>query len=299
VKQAREFFYTFKEVVKIAAKVNKPLLVAVILINAFWGFSTLPGFYLQKLALDEIIKNIGNPNWESSLNYIVLLVVLRLLLGFLRSVVSGVSYYLRDIFSTGLDHYFERTVAEKLSELDIATIESPEFKDKFQKIEREGRRRLWGLLSPISDIPNYLVGFVSSILALMVLSPIMAIGVVLASIPEFLFSSRVVKKQYDLRTKLAPQYKVMGWLTYYLIRNKNFMELKLLNLAPFLTNKLKKLQDISYNEEASLGKEQEKFRSITIIPLTLLEIAASIWLVILTITEKITIGSFQFYLSAL
>ncbi len=48
-------------------------------------------------------------------------------------------------------------MGEKISQLDLVTIESPEFRDKFSKIERESGRRLWGLMMPVSDIPNYLV----------------------------------------------------------------------------------------------------------------------------------------------
>lgn len=299
VKQIKEFTFTFWEVLKIADKINRPLLVGVIFVNAFWGFLSLPAFYLNKLLIDEVVKNIGNPNWILSINFIILLTVGRLLVAFLQNALSGLINFLKITFADLLYYYFERSFAFKLSELDVATIESPDFKDKLEKIDREGRHRLWGLLSPVSDIPNYLVGFLTSVSVLFLLSPIVVLAIVLFSFMELWNNSRIVKKQYDLRTKMSSIYKVMGWLTYYLIRNRNFMELKILNLAPFLADRLRVLQESSYKEEMAINKEQEKLRILAIIPSMILEIVVSVWLAILAITEKITIGSLQFYLSTL
>ncbi|MCS7091780.1 MAG: ABC transporter ATP-binding protein/permease [Patescibacteria group bacterium] len=299
MKQIKEFSFTFWAVLKIADKVNRPFLIGVILTNAFWGLLSLPAFYLNKLLIDEVLENIGNPNWQLGINFIIFLIIARLFIEFLQNVLSGASQFLKETFSNLLYDYFERSFSAKLSELDIATVDDPEFKNKFEKIQREGNRRLWGLLSPLSDIPNYLVGFLSSIFVLFFLSPIAVFAVILVSIPEFFTNSRIVKKRYDLANRMSPIYKLMGWLNYYLIRNRNFMELKILNLTPFLTEKLKNAQEICQKEEIALNVEQQKLQVLTMIPFTILQIFMSVWLVVLTLTQKITIGSLQFYLSTL
>ncbi|MCX7928806.1 MAG: hypothetical protein N2558_03950 [Patescibacteria group bacterium] len=299
MKRIKEFSFTFWAVLKIAGRVNRPFLIGVILTNAFWGLLSLPAFYLNKLLIDEVLENIGNPTWQLGINFIIFLIIARLFIEFLQNVLSGASQFLKEIFSNLLYDYFERSFSAKLSELDIATVDDPEFKNKFEKIQREGNRRLWGLLSPLSDIPNYLVGFLSSIFVLFFLSPIAVFAVVLVSIPEFFTNSRIVKKRYDLANRMAPIYKLMGWLNYYLIRNRNFMELKILNLTPFLTEKLKNAQEICQKEEIALNVEQQKLQVLTMIPFTILQIFMSVWLVVLTLTQKITVGSLQFYLSTL
>ena len=42
----------------------------------------------------------------------------------------------------------------KLSDLDIPRVESPEFQDKYRKVERFGNNSVWGMISPLSNIPN-------------------------------------------------------------------------------------------------------------------------------------------------
>ena len=43
--------FTLKEVTKIAFKVKPRLLIAVFVLNAIWGLSSVPTFYLEKLII--------------------------------------------------------------------------------------------------------------------------------------------------------------------------------------------------------------------------------------------------------
>lgn len=293
-----QVFFTIRETAKLLFKIAPGYLVAILIFNTLWGFSGLPALYLDKLILDRIVANVGNPLWRQALNTIALLFALRTLLELLRNVLSRVIGYLRTaashMFSIGMD----LLMANKVAELDIATLENIDFKNRFNKIEKESGRRSWALMMPLSNIPNYATGFLSSVALLILLSPFVAAAVFLVALPQFLIDSKYIKKEYALRTQLSPLWRLWGWLNWALLRNSNFLEFKILNLAPFLSNKLGEIQKDVYKQEMSLSKSREISHVLVYLPTAIIEIILYAWLVLLTLTAKITIGSLQMYIQA-
>ena len=291
-----QVIFTLREIIKIIAQVEKKLLVGMFIVNALWGLSSVPGFYIQKLILDHLVDAIGNPNWQSVVYSIGLLILLRVLLDLTRTILSSVSNYLRRILSGMFVARVELIIGQKLAELDMATIDDPDFQDKFNKIQRESGNRSWGLVTPLADIPNYFVGFLSAVGILILLHPLVAVGVLFFSIPRFVVNSKFIKRDYELDNRLANSYRLWGWLNYYLVRNRNFMELKILDLSGYLSRKLRLIQEDVEGQKKIFRKKREIAGFWGNLPLTVLEFGISVWLVVLTITAKITIGSFTLYL---
>lgn len=294
-----QLIFTFKEVTKIAIKTDKRLLIWIFVLNALWGFSAAPGFYLEKLIIDKLIESVGNPDWRAALYVIGLLVFARIVLEFSRNVVGRVTRYMARTLSRLLEAQLSVLIGKKLAELDLATIEDPEFKNKFDKIVRESGRRAWSFMMPLSDIPNYLVGFISAIALLVFLHPLVTVGVLIISLPQFVIDSKYIKKEYELRTSLSPLYRMWGWLNNYLLRNRNYLELKILNLSDYLSKRLISVQKETLEQRIALNKKRELSRLVSIVPLSIFELGLSMWIVFLVITEKITVGSFEMFIRAL
>lgn len=294
-----QLVFTFKEATKLALQVNPRLLILLFVLNAIWGFTAAPGFYLEKLIIDSLVANIGTTDVRAAVMAVGILVALRLLLELTRNILSRVNQFLRRTLSRLFEAELSVIIGKKLAELDLETIEDPDFKDKFDKIVNESGRRAWGLMIPLSDIPNYLIGFISSVGLLIILHPLVTIGVIIMSIPQVFVDSRYIKKGYKLRTELSPLHRVWGWLNYYLVRNRNYMEMKILSLTSFLSDKLKGVQKAVLSKQIELSKKRQVSSFAGVLPLTLFEFGVSIWLIFLVVVERITIGSFEMYLRAL
>lgn len=293
-----QIFFTFKEVSKLAAQSNKKLLIFLFIVNIFWGFSAIPGFYVDKFILDAIVAGIGKPEWLPILRGIAVLSAIKIAIELIRTFLSSANGYMSRTSSRLLNAKIEVLIGQKTSELDLATIEDADFQDRFDKIKREADR-VWGLLSPIADIPNYLVGFVSAVGILVLFNPLIAFAVFIVSLPQFLIDSKFIKKDYKLSSEIAPKNRVWGWLSYYLIRNRNFMEVKLLNLGDYLGAKLAKVQKEVLGKRIDLDKKRRMSQFGAAIPLSILELGLSVWLVFLVLMQKITIGSYQLYIRTL
>ena len=132
-------------------------MITALLLNAVWGLTTVPSFYIDRLLIDNLILFVGNSNLNLLLRLIFLLLFLRFFLEFFRNALSSFLSYLRYMLSRKVSNQLDILIGEKISSLPLKTIEDPDFRDKFNKIERESGRRVWGLMVPISNIPNYLL----------------------------------------------------------------------------------------------------------------------------------------------
>jgi len=167
--------YTFRQVTKLAARVNLKVLILLFLFNALWGFSSLPGFYLEKLILDKLVVGIGNPKLSAVIQPIMWLIIARLILELIRSLLSRLGNLNRTIITFATNAALDAQIGQQLAGLDMATIEDPEFKNKFTRIEREANQRVWGMMMPLADIPNYLIGFLSVVGLLFILHPLVRV----------------------------------------------------------------------------------------------------------------------------
>lgn len=284
---------------KLTRRIKPKLLTAALLLNALAGFLAIPALYIEKLILDRLIGAIGNTNWQEVLWPVAMLVALGITLSFIRNSLNHLIRFLTNTLSRYFDAELSILIGTKLTELDIATIEDPDFRDRFTKIQNESGRRAWGLMMPFSDIPNSLVGFISASAVLLFIHPLVTLGVLLFSIPQFFLNSRFIKKEYELSTELSPLRKTWGWLEGYLLRNRSFLELKLLNLQEYLAHKLKKTVEEVVDKWVDLSKRREFSRFWGRIPLSIFEMGLTIVLIYWVILQRITIGTFQLYVRSL
>lgn len=285
-----QIYFTLKEITRLLLKISPKYLIAVLILNTLWGLSSVPALYLDKLILDRIVANIGNPLWQTALNAIIFLLGVRVLFEIFRNLMSRLSEFFMNtlgrIYTSGL----EVLIGNKLSELDIATLENIEFKNRFNKIEQESGRRSWGLMIPFSNVPNYLFGFLGAVGLLILFHPIVAISVIAISLPQFWADSKFIKKEYELRSKFSPLYRLWGWLSYFLVRNLNMMEVKILKLAPFLSGRLSKVHKEIFDEQINVAKSREIYHILVYLPSVILEIIFFVWFIVYTLVQKITVG---------
>ena len=297
--EVKQAIFTIRQVAKLLWKINPRLTILIFILSLFWGLLTFPAFYLEKLILDKIVANIGNPVWQNVIYSISFLIIGRILIELIRNIISSSLGFFRQYASKNFHIEIELLIASQLSRLDIPTIENPEFQDKFNKIEREAGRRAWGLVMPLTDIPNYLSGFISSVGILYFLHPLVAAGVILVSLPWIFVDRKFIKKWYDFEFEASSKHRIRGHISHYLIRTKNHLELKILKLSHHLISKMRIVHAEVMAGETNIHKQQEFAKTYTYIPSLLFYAGVNIYLVFLAIATKITIGSYELFLRSL
>ncbi len=297
--QLAQIVFTIKQIVAVLWKASPRFTILIFVLSTFWGLLTFPTFYLEKLILDKIVANISNPAWREVIYTIAFLIVGRILIELFRNVLSSILWFLRRYASESFHIQIELMLADKLSRLDVLTLEDPVFQDRYNKVEREAGRRAWSLMMSLTDIPNYVAAFISSVAILWFLHPLVVLGVILVSLPWIVVDRKYIKKWYDFELEMAPRHRIRGHIAHYLIRTKNFLELRILGLRDYLIGKLAGVHREILDREMEINKEQEKAKTLTYLPSLVFNAGVNIYLVFLTITAKITVGSYELFLRSL
>jgi len=294
----RQVFFTFSQTVRLVWKANPNLMAAVFIVNILGGLLIFPTFWLEKLTIDALVKNIGNPYWQEAVKILVWLFFLRVGLGVIQSGLMRISGFLQFAVARVFSAHLEILIAKKVSQLDMETIDDPDFKDRFNKVERESSRRAWGLAWPLSNIPNYLFGLASTFSLIFFFRPILALIIFILAIPEFFVDAKYTKMEYQFETKVSPKYRLLGWMSWYLTPRSDLLETKILKLPPYFLKRMKEIQGEIFTEALKIRRQREVTHFLVYLPQNVLIFFLSVYLGLLAIWKKITVGSAEMYLRA-
>ena len=296
----KRFFYTYKQIIALAYRVSPSLLILVTLLNSFWGLTNLPVLYINKILIDVVISSLGKPDWLVYLKPLILLIALRSVIELIRSVMSRYSYRLGNNLTKRISANMDIVLGEKLNSLDISTLESSDFQDKYKKVEREANQRVWGMIDSLSEVPNAFFTIISAIIPIISFNPLIGLAVVLVRIPEAVVNAKLAKKEYQDLDKLNFKYRLWGWINYHLTNSKHYYENKILGNTLHLTHKMQDLQQEVLDQDYRLGMTRATHRSLADIPNFLLSSGLNLYFFILAIMGKITLGLAQmlYYASA-
>jgi ABC-type multidrug transport system fused ATPase/permease subunit len=289
----KRFFYTYKQILSIAYRVSPSLLTLVTLSNALWGLTNLPILYINKTLIDIVINNLGKPDLTNSLRIIIILAAIRAFLELIRSSLSGINRSLSATLTQRIEAYTELTFGQRLNTLDIPTVESSEFQDRYKKVERESGQRLWGMISPLSDIPNAIFTIISGLIPIFSFNPWLFLVVIGVSIPDILTSSRIAKKDYQAIEILNPKWRLWGWISDHLANPKNFYENRILGGTNYLARKLFNVQEEVLEHQYRRRINGARLRILGSFPTYVLSFVLNVYFFFLALVGKITLGSAQ------
>jgi len=293
-----QVIYTFSQTAKLVWAANPRLLITVFLVNIFVGLLILPTFYLEKLTIDALIKNIGNPYWQEALKVLALLFFLRVTIGIFQSGLMRISGYLRFAIARVFSSHIDILLAQKMSSLDMATIEDHEFKDRFKKVERESGRRAWELAIPLSNVPNYFFGLLSTFSLIFFFKPIVALLIFLLAIPEFFVDAKYTRLEYQFESSILPKYRLWGWMSFYLTSVRAFLETKILKLSPYFLARMEEIRNEIYTKALKIRRQRETAHFLTYLPQNILIFIFSLYSGLLAVQRRITVGSAEMYIRA-
>jgi ATP-binding cassette subfamily B protein len=293
-----QIVYTIRRVFILMMEVSPRLFLLYTVLSIFSTLLSFPSLWVGKLLLDTLVEGIRNQSIDL-LPRLGFFIGLSVSLNLFSIILERIENFLDRILSQKFESKLVVKIGRKLAELDLATIEDPKFQNKYKKIEQEATRRAYALLSPTVDIIASGLALISAISILFFVSPLIAVGIILFSLPRVFSNSYFIRKRYEFVTEASPIRRVIGWLNYYLVRNINFMELKILNLTGYFSLRQDTLQDDLLRRETSLRKRWEISNTLSFLPLLIFDGICEFWLGVRAIYGIITLGSFQFYSSTL
>ena len=295
----RRFFYTYTRILKLAYRVHPSFLIILTVNNILWGLSNLPVVYINKYLIDLVVSNIGNPDWKPVAQSIIILLLIRVSVEIMRSLMSRIDGHVSAAFSSLMSDRITVILGEQLNTLDVPTVESAEFQDKYAKINNQSHNRIWGMLKSLQQIPNALATIVSGMIPLLSFNPILILLVGVVVIPDAMVSLKLTQLEYQEREKRNRLYRVLGWLNWLISHISQFYENKIAANVHYVSDKMRNLQDEIYKNDVRNRVRRAKYRTLSDIPSHILSFVLNAYFFITALLGRITIGTAQLlYLSA-
>jgi len=294
-----QVWFVLKKTGGLLWQTDRNALIWTTILNILNSATILPTLYLDMVFLDTLVKSIGVSNLRPALQTIIWIVIGRFTISTFKGIAGRIIGTYDDSLSRGLNAKLDELLGLKYSQIDVSVVEDPKFKDRYGKIEREGGDRAWRLVSSFAEFPRYISGIVSSLAIFIFFQPIIVLFSIAFLIPQFIIDAKLIKKRYKISDDLKTKYRIWGMLSYYLVRTRSYLELRLLNIAKYLTHKMALVQKEIITSWINLGKERLVARTLVVIPQDIFSFALDVYFAFLAITQKITIGSAQAYIRAI
>ncbi|BDA79343.1 ABC transporter permease [Leptospira kobayashii] len=279
---------------------SKKLTFAIAIFTILGGILPAIIAYLGKLIVDNVVLSstsglvIGN-SWEqsySSLRYVALEACAITIFAACQKgqVVS------QSLLRVKLGQRVNEMILEKALTLDLTHFEDSEFYDKMSQARSEASSRPLSLISRTFGLIQSGLILFSFIGLLLQLSVWAVFILIIAAIPSFIAETKFSAHAFRLFRWRSPETREQNYLETLLAREDYAKEVQLYQLGDMLLSRYREIFVRLYKEDRNLSLQKGLWGYILGLFSTAAFYIAYAWIVIETISGKITLGEMTMYL---
>ncbi len=270
---------------------NKSLTVWNILLRLLASVLPLAILYVGKEIIDSIVSLIGNPQLDQTYLWKMFaveagLAVIQILL---RQGISLIDGLLGDLFSNKVSEDIIRHAAT----LDLYQFENADFYDKMERARQQTTSRTV-LLSLVLTQMQEIISLIFLGVGLIIFSPWLILLLVLAVIPSFIGELHFNMKSYSITRSWTQERRELDYLRYLGASNESAKEVKIFNLADYLSRQFGSLAKRYYEANRKLAISKSTWAGVLSAIGTLAYYGAYVVIIIQTISGLITLGTLTF-----
>jgi ATP-binding cassette subfamily B protein len=271
-------------------RTHRGYATAIIALRVVRSVIPVATFWVGKLILDSVIAaKDGQGSLTQVWRYLALELAIVLVGEVLARASSLIESLLGDLFSNAMSVRLMQHAAT----LDLAQFENPEFYDHLERARRQtvGRLALLTLLLSMSQDALTLLTLAGALIAY---SPWLLLLLVIAVIPSFLGETHFASLGYSLLFRWTPERRQLDYLRFVGASDKSAKEVQMFGLAPWLTERYRRLSQKFYEENRSLSIRRGAVSAVLSILGTMGYYAAYVIILINAVRGEITIGMLTF-----
>ncbi len=276
---------------------SKPLTIGNVLLRLVQSGIPLATLYIAKEIIDEVVlltqiapsadKGQGDPQ------YLWLMVGLELGLAVFSSILNRgiilMDTLLGDLFSNRSSVEIMRHAAK----MDLYQFEEATFYDKLERARRNTTGRTVLMTQALSQLQD-MITIITLGAGLVAFNPWLILILVVAVIPSFIAESYFNQRTYSLIYGWTPERRELDYLRYIGASDQTAKEVKIFNLADFITNRFADISHRYYLESRKLSIRHATWGTLLSALGTLAYYAAYVFIILQTISGIITIGTLTF-----
>ena len=278
------------KLVRLVWETHRGLTLAMGVLRLIRSFVPIAALYIGKLIIDGVVAaQKAGTGWRSLLNLVLLEIAI---------VVSGELLARASMLAEALlGDLFSNRVSVRLMEhaatLDLAMFEDPVFYDHLERARRQTVGRI-GLIAQLLGIGEGLITLLTLSAALLAFNPWLMLLLLVAILPSFLSETRFAAMQYSLMFRWTPQRRQLDYLRFVGASNTTAKEVQLFGLAPWLTERYRRLSQMWYDENRRLALRKALVSSLLSLFSTAGYYSAYLIIIARTVAGAITLGSLTF-----
>jgi ATP-binding cassette, subfamily B, bacterial len=214
------------------------------------------------------------------------------------SIVTRMIDYSDSLLANKYTRHVSIEVMKHASELDLIAYEDPVFYDRLERARVQATDRLV-MIQSIGRLELQLITAISMSVAVMIYSPWLMLLLIVAVVPAFLGESHFAFLGYAKNFRQTPIKRQMDYLRTVGGSKEAAKELKLFNLAGFLTQRFARLSDVIYEQDVALARRRLSIGSGLSLISTAGYYSAYAYVIWRTVAGQLGIGTFYFLTNAI
>ena len=247
--------------------------------------------YTGKLIIDQVVLLTHTP--AISHKYLWQLVAIEFGLAILSDALSRATNLVDSLLGDLFANHTSIKIMQHAAILDLDQFEDSTFYDKLERARQQtvGRTVLLSqVLSQVQDIITML--FLAA--GLIVFNPWLILLLIVAVIPAFLGERYFNDKNYSLNRRQTPERRELDYIRFIGASDETAREVKIFNLAGFLTDRFRQLSNQFYRDNKALVIKRSLWGTIFAILGSAGYYGAYIFIIATTISGKQSIGALTF-----
>ncbi|HDK7169554.1 TPA: ABC transporter ATP-binding protein [Clostridium botulinum] len=285
--------------IKIMWKSSKLGFIMSFVTTIFNGIIVPLNMMVSKYFIDSVIGALSNKNNESFQNKVFFWLAIEFVIIVFSLFINRLATYLYDIQTRYLNTYISKLLIKKENELDLSYFENHEFHNKMQQANDQSVSSTYQVIDSLMQIIKNCSTLVGAIIIVINLNPIIVFLCILTPIPMCFINIKISKMKYDVYKKTMEKSRLAGYLQAMMMDYNTVKEIKLNRLGNYFEKVIVSILNKNTNLNKKVGKVQVASLSSVDLLSTIVSYCYKIYVIFITLTKNLSIGTMNMYMSAL
>ncbi|MBY0089036.1 ABC transporter ATP-binding protein [Brevibacillus brevis] len=284
-----------REVLKKAFQIvwinGKGWLLLTLVSNILLGITPLIVLWLSKELINSVLELIQNKNPENY-QHIIVLIAGQFAVTSTNSIIKHFKDYYDKVFSIKLDQIIQESVLTKISEIPLNIFEKQDFYNHLVRINGSQGGRFIAPINQLLEILKVSINIVGFLFFLYQVHFALVIFSFIAAIPMYILNKKLGTRGFLIKYHNTPAGRELEYIVHLFKDRQTTKEIRVYNLTQYLKEKWKTRFQEVVKDTIKLIKMNQATKLGTETISTLTYSVASLLIVHITSSKRLTIGDF-------
>ncbi len=288
------------QMVRLAWEAHKVVFVGLLLLQMFSGTLPVATAWVTKQLFDLLGLGLQGGLSAELPSAIVRLLAAQATLTILGQLSASLDRYLNSEMSRRLMLRTQMLIYDKIGRLEgLAYFEDPQFHDMIRLATRGAQMGPLQMLNGLTSMTQGIITLLSFLGILIVFNPLLAVIVLLVSVPQLYTQLKIGRRRYRLAFSNSPKERRSFYLSHLLSEEMYAKEMRLFGLSTYFLNTLRQLMTEIQQTQREQEVREIRWQFLLSILTSIVSSAAFVWVILEAFAQRITLGDVTLYTNAL